>query len=180
LFRRYSTVWRRQAALQLEVEAARAVRVGWGDGDYFTGKSTSTATAARALVASDNSALQFIGYERDPLPTIPPTTRAPLRVSEAGIAALVAYIDASVLDKAGALVPLQSYVENAGVFLASNRHYGLFNNCNTWTGTALQRAGLPVHSALHLTPASIFAQAQAIASIQSTLPITASGEVSVP
>ncbi|MDR0781570.1 MAG: DUF2459 domain-containing protein [Pseudomonadales bacterium] len=166
LFRRYSREWQRHAALQLELEAARVVRVGWGDGDYFTGKSKSTGTATLALFASHYSALQFMGYTGDPLLTIPSETRAPLRVSEANLAALVAYIDASLRQEGGMLVPLQSYVENAGVFFESNKHYGLFNNCNTWSGEALQSAGLPVRSALHLTPSSIFEQARAIAALQ--------------
>ncbi|MBK6740134.1 MAG: DUF2459 domain-containing protein, partial [Haliea sp.] len=60
-------------------------------------------------------------------------------MSEADIAALVAYIDASLLESGGALVPLRSYTENAGVFFESSKAYGLLNNCNTWTGEALQR-----------------------------------------
>lgn len=166
LFRRYSKAWERHPSLRLELADAGTVRVGWGDGDYFTGKSKSTSTATRALLASNYSALQFIGYESDPLPSIPADTRTPLRVSEDGIAALVAYVDASLLEYEGALVPLQSYVANAGVFFESSKSYGLFNNCNTWTGEALQRAGLPVKSAFRLTPQSIFEQAVAITSLQ--------------
>jgi hypothetical protein len=167
LFRRHSKIWRDHPALQGELEVAGVVRVGWGDGDYFTGKSTSAGTATRALLVSHYSALQFIGYESDPLLTIPAETRTPLRVSEADIAALVAYVDASLLwDEADKLVPLQAYVENSGVFFESNKHYGLFNNCNTWTGEALQRAGLPIRSALRLTPRSIFEQARRISEVQ--------------
>jgi uncharacterized protein (TIGR02117 family) len=180
LFRQYSREWRQHPSLQLELEAARVVRVGWGDGDYFTGKSKSTGTAARALFASDQSALQFIGYETDPLSSIPSETRTSLRVSEADVAALVAYVDGSLAQDAGKLVPLLSYVENAGVFFVSNKSYGLFNNCNTWSGEALQSAGLPVRSALHLTPGSIFEQARAIATLQSAMQSTASNEVALP
>jgi uncharacterized protein (TIGR02117 family) len=180
LFRQYSREWQRHPSLQLELEAARVVRVGWGDGDYFTGKSKSTGTAARALFASNQSALQFIGYETDPLPSIPSETRTSLRVSEADIAALVAYVDASLAEAEGKLIPLQSYVENAGVFFESDKSYGLFNNCNTWSGEALQSAGLPVRSALHLTPSSIFEQAQAITVLQSAMQTTASSGVALP
>jgi uncharacterized protein (TIGR02117 family) len=180
LFRRYSSQWQRHPSLQLQLQAARVVRVGWGDGDYFTGKSKSTGTATLALFASSHSALQFIGYDHDPLPAIPAQTRTPLRVSEADIAALVAYVDASLRQDAGALVPLQSYVADAGVFFESNKSYGLFNNCNTWSGEALQSAGLPVRSALHLTPSSIFEQAQNITALQSAMQQTASNEASAP
>lgn len=171
LFRRYSRAWQRDPALQRELGSARVVRVGWGDGDYFTGKSTNTGTAARALFLSHYSALQFIGYEYDPLPSIPAGTRTPLRVSEADIAALVAYIDASLLESGGTLVPLRSYTKNAGVFFESSKQYGLLNNCNTWTGDALRSAGLPVQGAFNLTSRSIFEQAQAITRMQGAAPV---------
>ena len=38
--------------MQRELGGARVVRVGWGDGDYFTGKSKSAATATTAHVAA--------------------------------------------------------------------------------------------------------------------------------
>jgi hypothetical protein len=175
LFRRYSRAWQRDPALQGELVSARVVRVGWGDGDYFTGKSKSAGTATLALFVSHYSALQFIGYEYDPLPTIPADTRTPLRVSTADVAALVAYIDASLLERDGALVPLRSYTDNAGVFFESSKQYGLLNNCNTWTGEALRNAGLPVKSAFNLTSRSIFEQAQAITRMQSPVPQAAGG-----
>ncbi|MBK6740865.1 MAG: DUF2459 domain-containing protein [Haliea sp.] len=174
LFRRYSRAWQRDPALQREAGGARMVRVSWGDGDYFTGKSKSAGTATRALFVSHYSALQFIGYEYDPCPRFPPT-REPARVSEADIAALVAYIDASLLESGGALVPLRSYTENAGVFFESSKAYGLLNNCNTWTGEALQSAGLPVKSAFNLTSRSIFEQAQAITLMQGPAPAASGG-----
>jgi uncharacterized protein (TIGR02117 family) len=175
LYRRYSRTWQRDPALQQELGGARVVRVGWGDGDYFTGKSTGIGTATRALFVSHYSALQLIGYDYDPLPGIPADTRTPLRVSEADIAALVAYIDASLLESGGALVPLRSYTDNAGVFFESSKQYGLLNNCNTWTGEALQSAGLPVKSTFNLTSQSVFEQAQAITLMQGSLPAMASG-----
>ena len=168
-----STFWRASKAVhahpQLESEAssARYVRVGWGDGAYFTGKSTNAGTATRALFASNYSALQIIGYEQDPFDTIPATTRVPLQLTEAGIAELIAYIDTSFArDPAHGLKPLPSYVDNSGVFFEADQHYGLFNNCNTWSGAGLQAAGLPIRSALQLTAKSIFDQASYISAYQ--------------
>ncbi|MBK6741070.1 MAG: DUF2459 domain-containing protein [Haliea sp.] len=82
----------------------------------------------------------------------------------------------SLLGSGGALVPLRSYTENAGVFFESRaKAYGLLNNCNTWTGEALRSAGLPVKSAFNLTSRSIFEQAQAITRMQSPAPAAAGG-----
>ncbi|HWK54492.1 MAG TPA: DUF2459 domain-containing protein [Hyphomicrobiales bacterium] len=166
-FRQYSRQLQHDPRLARELAPALVVRVGWGDGDYFTGKSKTAGTATRALFASRHSAMQFIGYERDPLAVIPEDTRVSLRVSREGLAALVAYIDASLATNDGAALRyMPAYVENAGVFFESSKAYGLFNNCNTWTGEALSTAGLPVRSAFRLTPRSIFEQAQGIAAQQ--------------
>lgn len=151
-----------------EVRQAQYVRVGWGDGDYFTGKSTTVGTAAKALFISGYSAMQFLGYEHDPLQNIPEETRVALTISDRALADLVNYIDASLaLDATGTPMPLQAYVENSGIFLQSSKHYGLFNNCNSWSSEALQAAGLPIRSAFQLTAQSVFEQARAISEYQS-------------
>lgn len=156
------------ATLQPEVQHALYVRVGWGDGEYFTGRSTTVATATRALFISGYSAMQFMGYESDPFEQIPSETRVPLAISDADLAALVRYIDDSVAIDAssGQSEQLPAYIENSGIFLRSSKRYGLFNNCNSWSGEALQTAGLPIRSAFHLTAQSVFEQAQAIADYQ--------------
>jgi len=168
-FWQYSKAAHAHPQLESEASSARFVRVGWGDGDYFTGKSTNAGTATRALFASGYSALQIIGYEQDPFASIPEDTRVQLHITQDGLVALIAYIDSSFArDDAGTLQPLMSYVDNAGVFFESAQRYGLLNNCNTWTGAGLQAAGLPIRSAFQLTAGSIFDQAQYIATWQAS------------
>lgn len=165
-FREFSRA-ARTGDLSAEVENARYVRVGWGDGDYFTGKSTTMVTATKALLISGYSAVQFLGYESDPFQTIPPDNLVPLAITDAALADLVSYFDDSVAqDTHGAAVRLPNYVENSGVFLQSSKRYGLLSNCNTWSGSALQIAGLPIRSAFHLTAQSVFDQARAISDYQ--------------
>ena len=154
-------------ALNTEVAPAGYVRIGWGDGDYYTGKSTSVVTATRALLASKYSAIQVIGYTADPFERIPAETRVALRITDEAMRALVAYLDASFLREGdGQLHQLQAYVENSGVFFEASLHYGLLNNCNSWSGDALRAAGLPVRGAFNLTAESVFEQAQAISEYQ--------------
>ena len=167
MFWQHSQAVHANAQLETEASSARYVRVGWGDGDYFTGKRTGAGTATRALFASGYSALQVIGYEQTPFESIPENTRVPLHISEAGLKALIAYIDSSFArDAAAALLPLPSYVDNAGVFFQADQKYGLFNNCNTWSSAGLQAAGLPIRSAFQLTAKSIFEQASYISAYQ--------------
>lgn len=154
-------------SLDTEVAPAGYVRIGWGDGDYYTGKNTSVVTATRALIASPYSAVQVIGYTADPFARIPEETRVPLRITDQAMRELVTYLDASFAQgDAGNLLPLQGYVENSGVFFEASQRYGLFNTCNTWSSNALRAAGLPIRGALNLTAQSVFEQARMISAYQ--------------
>ncbi len=154
-------------SLDTEVAPAGYVRIGWGDGDYYTGKNTSVVTATRALIASPYSAIQVIGYTADPFPRIPEATRVPLRITDQAMRELVTYLDASFAQgDAGNLLPLRGYVENSGVFFEASQKYGLFNTCNTWSSNALRAAGLPIRGALNLTAQSVFEQARMISAYQ--------------
>ena len=143
------------------------VRIGWGDGNYFTGKSKSFGSATRALIASSHSALQVISYSQSPFATIPADTRVPIAISAKGMRNLIRYLDKSFArNDAGQVIPLQAYQVNTGNFYQASGHYSLFSNCNTWSGRALKAAGLPVKSSLQLTAQSVFEQAQYISEFQ--------------
>lgn len=154
-------------ALQTELQGQAFVRFGWGDGDYFTGKSKSTGAAAKALFFSGYSALQVLNYQQSPLPNIARETWVPLAISKRGLRKLAQYLDASLArDAQGALIPLPAYEQNTGQFYRARVSYGLFSNCNTWSGRALQAAGLPVKSSFHLTAQSVFKQLKHISASQ--------------
>lgn len=140
-------------------------RVGWGDGDYFTGKSKTWSTAAKALVLSKYSAIQLLAYNYDPFEEIPADTIVPLMISDEGFRRLSRYINNSfALDAQGKPIILTANGEATGEFFQANGHYGAFSNCNTWSGQALRAAGLPVAS--RLTARGVFDQARSISQIQ--------------
>ncbi|WP_235425717.1 DUF2459 domain-containing protein [Cellvibrio mixtus] len=150
-----------------EAAGQQFVRIGWGDGDYFTGKSKSFGTATRALFISRYSALQVLTYTQAPFNEIPAETRVPIAITDKGLRQLIRYIDNSfVRDDKGQLIPLPAYGEGVGHFYLAEGEYGLFSNCNTWSSRALQAAGLPVRSRLQLTAQSVFEQARAISDYQ--------------
>lgn len=153
--------------LQEDAANQRYVRIGWGDGNYFTGKSKTFGSATKALVASSHSALQVISYAQAPFTSIPADTRVPIALSEIGMRNLIRYLDESFeLDESGQVIPLQAHVVDTGNFYQASGHYSLFSNCNTWSGRALQAAGLPVKSSLQLTAQSVFEQAKYISHFQ--------------
>lgn len=165
-----ATVTRYSKHLKPEAEGARFVRIGWGDGDYFTGKSKSVGTAAKALVASRYSALQVLNYRQTPFDQIPSDTYVPIAISDEAMRTLINYLDDSfALDAKAQLIPLPAYLDDTGNFYQSRHEYGLFANCNTWSGRALQAAGLPVRSAFKLTAQSVFEQAKHISAHQQAI-----------
>ncbi len=141
-------------------------RIGWGDGDYFTGKNKSTTTAAKALVASGYSAVQLLAYDYEPFEEIPADTIVPLALTDQGLQELVLYLGDSIArDQQGQLIRLPAFGDAMGSFFRSKDHYSLFSNCNTWSGHALRAAGLPV--ATRLTARGVFEQAVFISHYQS-------------
>ena len=156
--------------LQQEAADQRYIRIGWGDSNYFTGKSKTFGSATKALIASSHSALQVIAYAQQPFASIPPETRVPIAITDIGMRKLIRYLDSAfALDKVGQVIPLQAYVTDAGHFYQASGHYSLFSNCNTWSGRALQAAKLPVRSSLQLTAQSVFEQAKYISDYQQSL-----------
>jgi uncharacterized protein (TIGR02117 family) len=148
-----------------DLRGQRYGRVGFGDGDYFTGKSKSVGSATRALFASRSSALQLLGYDYEPFAEIPAETRVPLAISDAGMRRLIDHINKSIaLDDKGMPLRMAAMGDAMGDFYLASTHYSAFSNCNTWSGQALRAAGLPV--ANRLTASGVFEQAQAISRVQ--------------
>jgi uncharacterized protein (TIGR02117 family) len=140
-------------------------RIGWGDGDYFTGKSKSVGTATKALIASGYSAVQLLPYDYEPFDEIPPETIVPLAITDEGLRQLSIYLGVSIaVDVHGRLMRLPAFGDAMGSFFQSRYHYSVFSNCNTWSGKALRAAGLPV--ANRLTAKGLFMQAQFISQRQ--------------
>lgn len=156
--------------LQHEAANQRYIRIGWGDGNYFTGKSKSFGSATKALIASSHSALQVIPYAQSPFTSIPAETRVSIAITDKGLRQLIRYLDKSfALNESGQVIPLPAYVTDTGSFYRASGHYSLFSNCNTWSGRALQAAKLPVRSSLQLTAKSVFEQAKYISDYQQNL-----------
>jgi uncharacterized protein (TIGR02117 family) len=149
----------------VNIENQKFVRLGWGDGDYFTGKSKTVGTAAKALIASRYSAMQMLTYSELELRDIPRDSIVPLAISEKGLQKLMKYLDDSIAKSAkGEAFILPSTSINAGIFLQAKDHYSVFNNCNTWSGRALRAAGLSVAS--RLTAKGVFEQARSVSAFQ--------------
>ena len=150
--------------LEEDLKNQRYVRVGWGDGDYFTGKNKSFASATKALVASGYSAVQLLPYDYEPFDEIPRETRVPIAITQQGLWDLMHYIRQSIKVDENKLLRLPSFGDATGLFFQANDSYGVFSNCNTWSANALRAAGLPISN--RLTAQGVFEQASFISQVQ--------------
>ncbi|RYY73555.1 MAG: DUF2459 domain-containing protein [Gammaproteobacteria bacterium] len=151
--------------LEADLGNQKYVRVGWGDGDYFTGKNKSFTSATKALVASGYSAVQLLPYDYEPFDEIPSDTRVPIAITEQGLRDLTLYIGQSIKLEEGRMLRLPTFGDATGLFFQANSSYGAFSNCNTWSAHALRVAGLPI--ANRLTAQGVFKQASFISQFQS-------------
>jgi len=152
--------------LQKDFQQQRYLRIGWGDGDYFTGKNKHWTSATRALFASGYSALQVLAYNYEPWAELANENQAEVAITEEGLRKLAGFIEQSIaVDKSGAVTYLEPTKHNDNVFYLAAPRYGLLSNCNTWSVQALREAGLPVRG-LNLTSSRVYQQVKRISTIQ--------------
>lgn len=152
--------------LSSELLPYQYVCFGWGDGDYFTGKDKSIPTALKALVNSDYSALQVLGYYGNALSQFDASDKTPVAISQEGMQRLMEFVEASLLYHNYSPVPLHAFEENTGVFFQGVENYSAKNNCNTWVSRALQAAGLPLKRENFVHSDTIFNQVKTITDYQ--------------
>lgn len=152
--------------LQQDFHDQRYLRLGWGDGDYFTGKNKHWTGATRALFASGYSALQVLAYNYEPWAELVSENHAVVAVTDEGMKTLAFFIERSIArDDKGNVVFLEPTKANDNVFYLAAPRYGLLSNCNTWSVDALRQAGLPVRG-LNLTATRVYQQVRQISAIQ--------------
>jgi hypothetical protein len=162
-----SVLAKQSPMLAKHLEHEKFARVGFGDGEYFTGRNNSTWSATRALFMSPYSALQLLTYSDSPFDQIPLENIVPLAITPAGLSQLIAFINQSIAkNPQGRAIELPAQGDAMGFFYQGSRHYSVFGNCNNWSMQALAAAGLPVSS--QLTASGAFAKARAISSQQAS------------
>jgi uncharacterized protein (TIGR02117 family) len=120
--------------------------IGWGDAGFYTAKGFSAARALdglRALFWIDNpSVIRVFGVQGDPGALYDARTALPVTLSRAGLAAMLAHMQASFVEKAGhpAVYPVPGATD---AFYDSNEHFSIARDCNNWTADQLNAAGLP-------------------------------------
>lgn len=124
---------------------AEFVAVGWGDRDFYLHtprwRDLTPGRAIGALSGRGSSLLHVTWLRRADLGGR--TWRLPIGDDQA--AALAAHVKQTLAsDAAGRAVAVPGHYGPTDAFFEARGAYDLFTTCNTWTGDALRRAGVPV------------------------------------
>ncbi len=124
--------------------AARFLCFGFGDEQYMVRHDHGTLTLISAMLPS-RAAIVVTPAPDGPGALYGADNAVTLGVSRAGADGLAAFLRESIqTDPAGNPVRLGDGPVPGRVFLAATESYDGLNTCNTWTGSALRSAGVPV------------------------------------
>lgn len=141
--------------------AYSAIEFGWGEARFY--RATPTVNefdwhlALRALFTPGGSdaVVQVVGLETDARASFPRSEVVPIRVSAAGLARLLARLDASFRLAEGQPIAGGPGLYGPSLFYEGAGRFGALNVCNHWTAGLLSAAGLPTIPVLDTHPAGL-------------------------
>jgi len=121
---------------------------GWGDADFYQAKGEDILLGLKALFLPTGAVMHVHGFNGSPASNFPKSEVIELRLTEAGYAALLAFLRASFArDAAGKAIPIGAGLYGLSEFYEGTGTYSLFNTCNTWAARALAAGGFPIDPA---------------------------------
>ena len=125
------------------------VLIGWGDANFYVDQSPIQGRlldGARAFFKPGNASVVMMDPQAaDPTRRFRPEDRQALMLSLAGMAALRARVQASLMtDEAGRPAPAAARPGDDARFFASRETFWIGHLCNHWTAELLSAAGLPI------------------------------------
>ena len=152
-------------ALPQNFDGARFLCFGFGERRYMVEHDHSVFVMLSALLPS-NGAIVMTPVRGGPETLFGPGNTVYVGISRAGAAGLAAFLRASIrTDASGQPVLLGPGQPPGREYFAATADYDGFNTCNTWTGTALRTAGVPVDDGA-LFAHEIMGQVRAVAAAQ--------------
>lgn len=119
------------------------VSVGWGNRRFYMAAHPSSGDALAALFPS--ASVLWVQMLPNASGAVPPDGRIEwLCVDRGELWRLDSYLSDALQWQSGAPLDLGAGPLPESRFYGSGAHYDAFHNCNTWTVSALQFAGLPV------------------------------------
>lgn len=123
-------------ALTDEIGHEAYVEVGWGEERFYQARETTVGMKLRAALWPNASVLQVVPFADPPSRYFANSEVTEVRTDDAGYAAALEFIAATFKPDLQRVGP-SLYGE--GWFYRAEGSFHLFNNCNTWVGSVLER-----------------------------------------
>ncbi|WP_232629198.1 DUF2459 domain-containing protein [Methylobacterium sp. Leaf118] len=139
------------------------IEVGWGEARFYRATPTlaafdaSLALKALFTLGGRDGVIQVVGLERPARASFPSADIVPVRVSRAGLARLIARLDASFRLTDGQPVDVGPGLYGPSLFYAAEGRFSYANVCNHWSANLLNAAGVPVTPVLATHPLGLLA-----------------------
>lgn len=144
-----------------DLEPAKFVEVGWGDGEFYPASRNTSGMALRAALLSRDSVLQVVGFDDSPERFFAQAPVVAVPVNPAGLHALVSVVRGTYArDPQERPVRVTPALYGRGWFYRAGGQYSVFSNSNTWAARALDAAGCADTSCCSLTADSVLDQAR--------------------
>lgn len=126
---------------------AHSYAFGWGDADYYQTPDPGIGITLRAAFTPTPAVMHLVGLPAAPEDTFAEAEVLKLKITDAGLERLIAFLNASFARKGSA----RAQAAGPGLysfsrFYAAKGEFHLFNTCNSWTARAIAAAGLPVNT----------------------------------
>ena len=123
-------------ALAPEIGREGYVEVGWGEERFYQARETTVGMALRALLQPNSSVLQVVPFADSPRRYFAGSEIVEVRTDDAGYSAALAVMAATFKPD---LQRLGRSLYGEGWFYSAEGSFHLFNTCNTWVASVLER-----------------------------------------
>ncbi|WP_422236451.1 DUF2459 domain-containing protein [Methylorubrum rhodinum] len=140
-----------------------ALEFGWGEARFYRATPTLAAFDWRLALGAlftpggSDGVIQVVGLERPARDSFPSADMVPVRVSRAGLAHLLARLEASFKLTKNQPVDLGPGLYGPSLFYEANGRFSYRNVCNHWAASLLDAAGVPTTPVLDTHPLGLLA-----------------------
>lgn len=137
------------------------IEFGWGEARFYRATPTLAQFDARLALEAlftpggRDGVVQVVGLEREARGSFPHSDIVAIRLSKAGLAKLLARLDASFRLEDGQPVAGGPGLYGPSLFYEGEGRFSALNVCNHWTARLLNAAGLPIAPLVDTHPAGL-------------------------
>lgn len=130
--------------------------IGWGDAGFYRAHHITAGLALQAMFASPGTVVHVVAFDPPPREFFPNSQCREVTATNAGYTSMLEYVHSGfATDSKGRIIPCGAGLYGESAFYQGSGRYHAFHTCNTWTASALARAGVNIHPSFSLAAGSV-------------------------